>query len=287
LVVVAILSILMALLLPAVGMALASSRSAACQNNLHQFGVAYKNYYADGVPTLAVTPTNWTSTLGQFMGSSQQSFKCPQAVGADSVGDGVVSSEPHVLCTRWTDPVRDIKFTPGPYCQRTDISPGLYYMRFDSGYYFDWDDLYLEIKEQSNGTLLCKVLQADGAHRSEIYDSDGRLAAVVEQGDRSGGTFVLNGVPPIPYGMNGRANRLTDSDSRKVLILDYKHTIANVVGPMGDPSTWEIHSTSRHGGVCNVLFLEGSVKSMALSDLDPNDTAIHNLIWKPSLDTPK
>jgi len=285
LVVISIIAILMALLLPAINGARTASRSAVCQNNLHQFGIAYNNYYTDGLTTMPVTPGNWTAMMINQMQGQQASYICPEAEGFSMTGNDF-TNPPHVMLWRLDDPVRDIKLVPGPNCKRYDISPGVYQLKMDSGYYFDWDDLYLEFTEKSNGTLAGKVLKADGGHKAEIYDAANKLVVSIPKGDKTGPSFTLTGVPPAPYGMNGRAHRIT-KDANKVLILDYGHTIADVVGPSADPQSWYKYRAPRHAGMCNVLFADMSVRVFSDDELDPNDTAIHNRLWKPEIDPPK
>lgn len=85
LVVIAIIAILAAMLLPALGLAKAAGKSAKCQSNLHQIGIALNLYTLDfrkypwfrtgGFPVSA--PVYWDAMLLPMAGNSRGVFLCP------------------------------------------------------------------------------------------------------------------------------------------------------------------------------------------------------------------
>lgn len=94
LVVISIIAILAAMLLPAVGLVRGAARSAVCQSNQRQMGVAFLAYAGDWDstpypyygPPAGITPT-WGETLAEFMeipvvsgepSSSLGIFRCPE-----------------------------------------------------------------------------------------------------------------------------------------------------------------------------------------------------------------
>ena len=84
LVVIVIIAILMALLLPAVQGARESARNVTCKNNLHQFGMAWKNAQAHNVEVRA---SNWTAVLKPFMENQSSILNCPNVeLGEESYG---------------------------------------------------------------------------------------------------------------------------------------------------------------------------------------------------------
>jgi prepilin-type N-terminal cleavage/methylation domain-containing protein/prepilin-type processing-associated H-X9-DG protein len=85
------------------------------------------------------------------------------------------------------------------------------------------------------------------------------------------------------YGINNKAASFSaTTDSQKVLALEYKWYVANIVGNPGiDTSSWLSFSAPRHNGVLNVLFRDGHVDSMTRADLDPRLQQTYETYWVP------
>ncbi len=89
------------------------------------------------------------------------------------------------------------------------------------------------------------------------------------------------------YGINNLADKMGQSDERKILLIDYASgaTEAKVVGPAitdnDRASTWLKLNSPRHNGLMNVLHWGGNVDSKIADDIDPTSKAIHDHWWMP------
>lgn len=91
----------------------------------------------------------------------------------------------------------------------------------------------------------------------------------------------------IGYGINNLANKMGKSDDRKIFILDYVTSVANVVGPQitdsDRASNWLTQQAPRHGDLINILHFGGHVDSRLADDIDPTSTEIHDYWWMPKI----
>ncbi len=78
LVVITIIAILMALLLPAINSSREAARTAMCQNNLHQLGIAYNNYRSsrDGRVS-SLMAASYSDALLPYIEDKQSALQCP------------------------------------------------------------------------------------------------------------------------------------------------------------------------------------------------------------------
>ncbi len=92
----------------------------------------------------------------------------------------------------------------------------------------------------------------------------------------------------VSYGMNNRADLL--SSGEKIVMLDYKKTVANYVGPPVDEGeNWrDVYDdypsliAPRHHGRINVLHRDGRVESWAPDEINPVNCFLYRKYWLPS-----
>jgi len=85
------------------------------------------------------------------------------------------------------------------------------------------------------------------------------------------------------YGINSRAYRISGGDGQKIVGLEYKLIVANVVGPQGTDD-WQTNVAPRHRGKLHVLYVDGSVQQQAPDKIDPRVCEIHDRLWRPYRD---
>jgi prepilin-type N-terminal cleavage/methylation domain-containing protein/prepilin-type processing-associated H-X9-DG protein len=92
------------------------------------------------------------------------------------------------------------------------------------------------------------------------------------------------GVGRTSYGMNNRVQRFT-ADSNKILMVEYKKTVADVVG-LAAGDSWLDYIAPRHFGTLNVLFGDAHVETRTPTTIDPRVIPIQNEFWCPVADKP-
>ncbi len=285
LVVMAIIGVLIALLLPAVQRARGAARQVGCANNLHQIGIAYENHrssFPDEQRNMRAA--GWPGTLRTYLEDSGVSYVCPEVDELDgTVGGGLL----FVKSTLNGRPVREIVGEPGPYCQRYDRGPGKYELWFNSGYDNTFDDLRLRLEEIRGGLMKVTHIMNDSGHSNQVFAPDGTLLFETSPGRFSGegqsAVYDMSG-SRATYGMNSRVHVMV-TDGNKILLLDYEKTVADVVG-FDRTDFWPNTVAPRHSGTCNVLFADGSARSMLPATIDPEDPKLNDFWWKPRADRP-
>ena len=91
----------------------------------------------------------------------------------------------------------------------------------------------------------------------------------------------VTGPNALSYGLNSRLALMSTGDSGKIVALDYRQSVANVVGAQGTDD-WSALMAPRHRGSVNVLFVGGHVQPLAPDALDPRICKIHDDLWRPT-----
>ena len=302
LVVISIIGLLMALLLPAVQTSRATARGAQCKSNLHQMGIAFKRLQSgqSGVSTDSL-PYGWVPALQKLAAGEGDIFNCPSAPSdEESTGEFGGASVASIGLALNDGPFFDQACDPeGPFAVLRDgeFPSNNYTLEFEIGYgAMDFNDLRIVFQHTGSKVKATVVSIGDGNNDSNnvpfrffapngslLFESgryDHPCPVEIEYDDES---------QNANYGMNNRANVLRRG-GHKVLILDYKKLVANVVGPDAT-DVWNEQVAPRHQGGVNVLFLDGHVEMKMPSEIDPelsdDGFAIHNRLWKPDQDAPR
>ncbi len=275
---IAIFSLMVAMLLPAVQAARASAQRVQCSNNLHNVGVAFAQRRSARPKVVALSPTTWQKELKPFT-DSDVIFQCPNSTG--KVQSGALACR--ITHGGW--PVQSIPLLPGPRCQQHNTTPNSYELWVEDWNNWDFRDLRLLIEHLPSGEEKVTITLVDSSSTFDIMSEDGTvLLPGIDKHNWRGKSCVVAGAS-ASYGINGRSGGFSVLDSHKVLLLDYTKPIANVVGADASDQ-FSAAVAPRHGGHCNVLFIDGSVNSFDPSEIDPADLAIHDSLWKPKADRP-
>lgn len=271
----AVLSILLALMLPAVQKARESARRMTCANNLHNIGIAYRTRVERDPEQSEVLATSWTDELLPYLEDQKPTYLCPRGAGLGGL-DGVTVKVVH---GGW--PVQHIPLTAGPRCQQ--IGDGSSYeLWIEDWNNWDFEDIRVRIDLQPNSVVKITVILVDSSSTFDIIGPDGTaLLSNITKKKWIGRTCEVEG-SAASYGMNNRSHRLA-RDARKILALDYSKLVADVVGPDAK-DVFANTVAARHDGICNVLFADGSVDSFEPAEIDPGVPAQYDRLWKPSLD---
>jgi hypothetical protein len=86
------------------------------------------------------------------------------------------------------------------------------------------------------------------------------------------------------YGLNSRTMRFSVGDGEKIVVLEYKQAIANVVGPQGSDD-WNDLVAPRHRGSLFTLVADGGVHRRTPVEIDPTNCEIHDRLWRPTAES--
>ena len=272
---VTIISMLLALMLPAIQAARQSSRRVQCANNLHNVGLAYA-HFVSAHKGKSPAAEGLANTLTPFSGGDLP-FTCPMAEGGGGIGGATVQ----VHHGGW--PLQSIPMEEGLRCQKHNDTGSSFELWFEDWNNFDFQDLQVRVEPNVDGNATITVILVNSSSSFDIVGPDGKtVLADIDQKNWRGRTCSVRS-SSASYGVNNRTIALRPTEGKKILALDYSKAIANVVGSDA-ADVFDDCVAPRHANLCNVLFVGGQVEVRDPRSIDPTDLKLHDLLWKPELD---
>jgi len=292
LLVLALVSVLVALSISGIESALAIARNMQCVNNLHQIGTAHKQVVTQGAEG-SVYAGVWPSQLLPQMENDTSLLFCPngsfETFDAEENFDfGYV--EMKQLFKRG-HPVRTVRAVESYFCQKHNVKEDSFEFWFESGSALDWNDFRLRFDKvdthQWNVTVTGND-NGDGSpnsgHANAYYAIDGTVIVPESSKGSAVGACSIITVNEVDasYGMNSEIGRMdVAADKEKVILIEYNKAVANLAGP-NHRDDYGANVRPRHSGVCNVLFMDGAVKGVSPVAIDPNIAKRNERYWLPN-----
>jgi prepilin-type N-terminal cleavage/methylation domain-containing protein/prepilin-type processing-associated H-X9-DG protein len=292
LVVIAIISVLIALLLPAVQAARESARKTACQNNMHQFGIAYQSLRA-AFPTkkYPLAPPGWVNQFLDYAENNEAIYLCPNDEVPSAGGLTNLS-----IAVNPDDPTHrdhhDIPLDPSkPHCRVNDSLLAEFGADAGLGSYgleiedilvngdWDFDDLQMIVEPLGNRKCKCTAVDRNASYTHALRDLSGDYLVNPFEPPSS----VVVNCFEASYGMNSVAGDFMPGlgDGMKILCVEYERTLASVAGPDAR-DFWDELAAPRHFKTLNVLFADGHVVSRVPDEIDPRIPEMHDALWWPT-----
>jgi prepilin-type processing-associated H-X9-DG protein len=155
----------------------------------------------------------------------------------------------------------------------------------------DWNDLYLLVTPQPNGSNNVTFYAADGgAKNTNQVGGDQTFDLLDGNKNVVAANVTLGQTVAIPWGLTnyGANSRIGDLkfEATKIMLIDYCRTVVATTAtdtssfpysvycpgyPMGGPMPNGQTAPNRHKGTVNTLFCDGHVMAMTVTEIQPTD----------------
>ncbi len=271
--VMAILTILVALLMPTHNHVREAANQAICASNLHQIGVAVAHQRTES--KFRIYSGTWIGLLTPSLQGELRSFICPSDKDPDRQGPPMAAINVYGY---HGELLQTMMFQEGPMVKRVQVSEDVYRLEFEDipgGGDRDFDDFFVEVTELENNRHHIRAWKGSAGYSFDVADQDGNIIAKNVQ--HGGVEFELSG-SVTSYGMNKALDGTPNEAyaSQTAFILDYQKVSAVVNEESFFRDDWAdwldergVPEFARHQDRCNILQLNGGVTQLHVNQLDP------------------
>lgn len=313
LVVIAIIAMLGALLMSTMGKSWQIARTILCANNLKRISESVQTW-ATETESWQLGPLasgGWPGVVTKY--ASRDCLLCPeedmelkegvpveaqvQILASSSTGIPLVPLNEggsykvlKLSDTQWRAAIAECaRFEPVPYVP--DENPNVYWWGYDDGAIgqgdYDFQDVAIKVTKHGDGTATLWI-QACTAGKPQVGDMDFNVIARHEEinsyyfGSGISKTLNVTVGGGSHYGMN--CAHMDVRTPGKILALDYLAAIAFSTDQWDQPD-WDEDEDGRpdfvrHGQRLNVLFMDGTVRTMWPEQVDPIDVHVERKYWQ-------
>jgi hypothetical protein len=148
---------------------------------------------------------------------------------------------------------------------------------------WDWDDLELLVEPQPDGTQRVTYYGGDGNTNNNFAGQTYEMLDANQQPIATNFSYGQS-IPMLPsscsYGVHPNIADPATHRSTKIMLVEYKKLIADVVTPNG-ADVWQDQVAPRHLNSLNMMLYDGSVRTVRPSEIDPTIPQYQADYWQP------